>query len=46
VLLAERMVGVPVGFGLRNYWAGGLYAVLKQIRKTEYKAWQKKYKTS
>jgi len=46
VLLAERMVGVPVGFGLRNHWAGGIYAVLKQIRKTEYKAWQKKYKTS
>ncbi len=46
VLLAQRMVGVPVGFGLRNHWAGGIYAILKQIQKTEYKAWQKKYKAS
>ncbi len=43
VLLTERMEAKAVGFGLRNYWAGSVYNVLKEIGRSEYKAWAKKY---
>jgi hypothetical protein len=33
VLITERMLGKPSGFGLRNYWAGSYNAVLKEIGK-------------
>lgn len=31
VLLCERQEGKPVGIGMRNYWAGAIKAILKQI---------------
>ncbi len=43
VLMQERVVGKPMGIGLRNYWAGSVYSVIKQIKKTEYLAWKRKY---
>jgi hypothetical protein len=43
VLFTERMVAKPVGFGLRNYWAGAIYKMLKQI-KIDYDTWKRKYK--
>jgi hypothetical protein len=46
VLFTERMTGEPGGFGLRNYWAGSVYNILKRIKSTEYRSWQKKYSTS
>lgn len=33
VLVTERMLGKPKGFGLRNYWAASINAVLKQLGK-------------
>ena len=30
VFYAERLVGIPKGFGFRNYWAGGYYNVIKK----------------
>lgn len=42
VLLADRYTGKPGGFGLRNYWAGSIYNILKQV-KTNYEKWKKKY---
>lgn len=33
VLITERMLGKPSGFGLRNYWAGSYNNVLKAIGK-------------
>ena len=33
VLITERMLGKPSGFGLRNYWAGSYNNVLKVIGK-------------
>ena len=33
VLYTERMLGKPSGFGLRNYWAGSYYNVLKDVGK-------------
>ena len=35
LLFHERLRGVPKGFGIRNYWAGSIYRIIKQI-KTEH----------
>ena len=43
VLLTERMVQPPAGFGVRNYWAGTIYNSLRLIDKKEWKNWKKKY---
>lgn len=43
VLLAEYEVGHPVGFGLRNYWAGAIKEVLMKVELFEYQKWKKKY---
>ena len=42
VLFTERMTGAPSGFGVRNYWAGAVYGVIKQM-KSKYGTWRKKY---
>jgi hypothetical protein len=42
VLLMEKMSGAAGGFGWRNYWARTYYNVLKEIEKTQYKAWLEK----
>ncbi|MFT4679987.1 MAG: hypothetical protein ACI9HG_002106, partial [Flavobacteriales bacterium] len=31
----------PMGFGLRNYWAGSIYSVIKQIKSSEYMSWKR-----
>lgn len=33
VISTERLLGKPSGFGLRNYWAGSYYSVLKTTGK-------------
>jgi hypothetical protein len=43
VLLADRMSGTPFGFGLRNYWAGSIHAILSDL-KYKYKNWKKSYR--
>lgn len=43
VLLTEKMSGKAAGFGFRNHWARPVYEVIKQIKKTQYKAWKAKY---
>ena len=35
VLFTERMTAEPSGFGIRNYWAGAVYAVMKNIEKKQ-----------
>ena len=42
VLIHERLIGLPGGFGLRNYWAGSIYNIMKDIRKIHYKKWRNK----
>jgi hypothetical protein len=42
VLLSEHCSGEPVGFGLRNYWAGSIKHVLSDIRYEFYDQWKKK----
>lgn len=41
IILTERMIGKPGGFGFRNYWAGSVYDIIKQIKKKKYKQWKK-----
>lgn len=43
VLFTRRMQAKPVGFGLRNFWAGCVHAILKRIEKQYYKKWKKEY---
>ena len=43
VIFTERMTGQPGGFGIRNYWAGSVATVLKDVKKKDYQAWRKKY---
>lgn len=43
VLVCEKMSGKGVGIGIRNYWAGAIKNILKQIDENEYKNWQSKY---
>ena len=43
ILFCERMMGKPAGFGLRNYWAGSIYYIIKNVKRTYYNVWQSKY---
>lgn len=40
VLISEKISGKPTGIGLRNFWAGAMKQVIKQIQKTYYPKWQ------
>lgn len=43
VLITEKMTQAPMGFGIRNYWAGAIYKIIKDIKKSDYERWRKKY---
>jgi hypothetical protein len=38
VLLTVRESGKPMGFGFRNFWAGGFYNILKNL-KSDFRKW-------
>jgi len=43
VLLTDRVEGkTAMGFGFRNFWAGGIKSALEQIEKKKYKEWKAK----
>ena len=42
ILLAERVTGKPQGFGIRNYWAGAIHKIIKEIDDTHYEFWKRK----
>lgn len=42
ILLTEKMQGKAIGVGMRNYWAGTIKNILKQIGETEYANWKKR----
>ncbi|HRG00052.1 MAG TPA: hypothetical protein PKZ75_02980 [Bacteroidia bacterium] len=44
ILILERMVGKPMGIGLRNFWAGAMKHVIKQITTDYYNLWKSKAK--
>ena len=41
ILIHDRLRGKPKGFGLRNYWAGSIYRIIKKIKKKRYTIWMK-----
>ena len=43
ILLTQLMIGKPTGAGLRNYWIGAIYDILKQIDNYQYRKWVKQY---
>jgi len=43
IILTERMIGKPRGFGFKNYWLGATLEVIKEIDGRQYKKWKKKY---
>ncbi len=43
ILLLERMIEKPGGFGFRNYWASPIDRVIKKIKKKKYKIWKRTY---
>ena len=43
VLFTRRMIEQPSGFGLRNFWAGSIYKMIKQIRRRDYDRWRREY---
>jgi hypothetical protein len=43
VLFKKKLEGKPGGFGIRNYWLGAIYKIMKDIEKDEYKAWKRTY---
>ncbi len=40
ILILERIVGKPMGIGLRNFWAGAVKHVIKQITTDYYSKWR------
>lgn len=42
ILLQDRIRGEPQGFGIRNYWAGSFYHVMRQIEDRYYGRWKEK----
>jgi hypothetical protein len=42
VLFTEKISGKAMGVGMRNYWAGAIKSILKQIDAAEYKNWKAK----
>ena len=40
VLISEKISGKPTGIGLRNFWAGAMKQVIKQIQKSYYPKWK------
>jgi hypothetical protein len=41
ILLSKHCVGKPVGFGIRNYWAGAIRHIMNEIRYCKYRKWNK-----
>jgi len=42
IILTERMIGKPGGFGFRNYWTNAVYDIIKQIKYKKAKQWKKR----
>lgn len=43
VLITEKFIGKPMGIGLRNFWAGAINHVIKQVD-GDYSKWKSKFK--
>lgn len=43
ILITEKIEGKGTGIGLRNYWAGAVKVINKEIKTDYYKKWKKTY---
>jgi len=43
VFFSERLTQKPGGFGMRNFWGGAIYGIMKNMQKKEFEMWRKKY---
>jgi len=43
LLIHERLRGKPKGFGFRNYWAGSINRVIKEIKNERYEDWVREF---
>ena len=43
ILLCEKMSGKASGIGVRNFWAGSIYNIIKEVKKSEYNKWKTDY---
>lgn len=43
ILVHKRLRGEPGGLGMRNYWAGAIHDVIKQIDRNYYRIWRAEY---
>lgn len=43
ILITEKIAGKGAGIGLRNYWAGAIKVINKEIKSDYYKKWKKTY---
>ncbi len=43
LIFTERLTSSPRGIGLRNYWAGAIHRMLRDIERGAFKSWRKKY---
>jgi hypothetical protein len=41
VLLCEKLEGKCMGIGMRNYWAGAIKSIIKQITESAWKDWKR-----
>ncbi|HSY62886.1 MAG TPA: hypothetical protein VK796_13470 [Cytophaga sp.] len=46
ILLQERVQGMVMGVGIRNYWAGSYLSVIDYIKDDRYPKWKKRYGAS
>jgi hypothetical protein len=46
VLLHERIQGMVIGAGIRNYWAGSFFNVMEDVRTVRFPRWKKRYMTA
>ncbi|MBI3519784.1 MAG: hypothetical protein HY062_10560 [Bacteroidetes bacterium] len=44
ILVLDKITGKPKGIGLRNFWAGAIKHIIKQINDYNYKSWESKTK--
>jgi len=41
ILLCEKMSGAARGVGMRNYWAGAIKAIIKELGAGTFSSWKK-----
>ena len=46
VILTNSVIGIAGGGGLRNYWLGAIYDIMKHVGNKEFKQWRKSHKKS